>query len=253
MDKETLSNYGWVVILVLILAVMLALATPFGTFVAEAVQSTTQGLFDTNKQALDIAGIVIGDQSFEKTDNEPEDDFFPEGEEGEVEVPDVEYFKVKTHDTLSTSSDDCITIKYAAGNYYAKNPITGEKHLIMSDMYAYDRGDTSCLFVDKRAEGLPASAILPGQGVVNWEDGSKTFTKYYLSTNVFGTQTPVVKYEYADEDGIVDSQSAEIAIWILEGDTFRLATGNDLVTPSLVVFKDGDKLITNAALGYPQN
>ena len=120
-------------------------------------------------------------------------------------------------------------------------------------MYAYDRGDTSCLFIDKRAEGLPASAILPGQGVVNWEDGSKTFTKYYLSTNVFGTQTPVVKYEYADEDGIVDSQSEEIAIWVLEGDTFRLVTGNDLVTPSLVVFKDGAKLITNAALGYPQN
>ena len=253
MDKETLSNYGWVVICVLVLAVMLALATPFGTFVAEAVQSTTQGLFDTNKQALDIAGIVIGDQSFKETDNKPEDNFFPEGEEGEVEVPDVEYFKVKTHDTLSEPSDDCESVKYEAGKYYARNPVTGERHLIMSDMYAYDRGDTSCLFVDKRAEGLPTSAILPGQGVVNWEDGSKTFTNYYMRTNIFGTQTPVVKYEYADENGTVYNQSEEIAIWVLEGDTFRLVTGNDLVTPSLVVFKDGAKLITNAALGYPQN
>ena len=30
MDKETLSNYGWIVICVLVLAVMIALATPFG-------------------------------------------------------------------------------------------------------------------------------------------------------------------------------------------------------------------------------
>ena len=41
MDKETLSNYGWIVILVLILAVMIALATPFGNFIAGAIKSTT--------------------------------------------------------------------------------------------------------------------------------------------------------------------------------------------------------------------
>ena len=233
---------------------MLALATPFGSFVSDAVKSTTQGLFDVNQNALNSTGLInIGDQSFNEENNTPGNNFFPDDETGEVETPDVEYFKVKTHDTLSEPSDDCESVKYEAGKYYARNPVTGERHLIMSNMYAYDRGDTSCLFVDKRAEGMPASAILPGQGVVNWEDGSKTFTKYYLSTNIFGTQTPVVKYEYADEDGTVHDESAEISIWILEGDTFRLATGNDLVTPSLVVFKDGAKLITNAALGYPQN
>ena len=32
MDKETLSNYGWVVICVLVLVVMIALATPFGKY-----------------------------------------------------------------------------------------------------------------------------------------------------------------------------------------------------------------------------
>ena len=62
MDKETLSNYGWIVILVLVLAVMLALASPFGNFVATALKSTTQGLFDVNQNALDIAGIVLPDQ-----------------------------------------------------------------------------------------------------------------------------------------------------------------------------------------------
>ena len=58
MDKQTLSNYGWIVICVLVLAVMLALATPFGSFVQQGVQSAAQGLFDTNNNALDAAGIA---------------------------------------------------------------------------------------------------------------------------------------------------------------------------------------------------
>ena len=65
MDKETLSNYGWIVICVLVLAVMIALATPFGDYISTAVKSTTQGLFDTNKNALNSTGLInIDDQSF---------------------------------------------------------------------------------------------------------------------------------------------------------------------------------------------
>ena len=56
MDKETLSNYGWVVICVLVLVVMIALATPFGNYIATAVKNTTQG--------LDAAGITIDDNAF---------------------------------------------------------------------------------------------------------------------------------------------------------------------------------------------
>lgn len=65
MDKETLSNYGWIVICVLVLAVMLALASPFGNFVADAIKSTTKGLFDVNQNALDSAGIKIMEQEFD--------------------------------------------------------------------------------------------------------------------------------------------------------------------------------------------
>lgn len=65
MDKETLSNYGWIVICVMVLAVMLAFASPFGNFVANAIKATTQGLFDVNQNALDAAGIQIMEQEFE--------------------------------------------------------------------------------------------------------------------------------------------------------------------------------------------
>ena len=56
MDRETLSHYGWIVILVLILAVMLALATPFGNFLAEGFKATYAGFGMTSDNAL---GILI--------------------------------------------------------------------------------------------------------------------------------------------------------------------------------------------------
>ena len=64
MDKETLSNCGWVVICVLVLVVMIALATPFGKYIAEAVKSTTQGLFGASHEALNkglssAAGVTV--------------------------------------------------------------------------------------------------------------------------------------------------------------------------------------------------
>ena len=64
MDKETLSNYGWVVICVLVLVVMIALATPFGKYIAEAVKHTTQGLFGASHEALNeglssAAGVTV--------------------------------------------------------------------------------------------------------------------------------------------------------------------------------------------------
>ena len=66
MDKETLSNYGWVVICVLVLVVMIALATPFGKYIAEAVKNTTTALFDVSSKALNTglgqaAGITVED------------------------------------------------------------------------------------------------------------------------------------------------------------------------------------------------
>lgn len=60
MDKETLSNYGWIVICVLVLAVMIALATPFGTFIADGFKATYTGLFETGDSALDVGLSAVG-------------------------------------------------------------------------------------------------------------------------------------------------------------------------------------------------
>ena len=60
MDKSTLSNYGWVVIAVLVLSVMIALATPFGTFIADGFKATYTGLFQTGDSALDVGLNAVG-------------------------------------------------------------------------------------------------------------------------------------------------------------------------------------------------
>ena len=64
MDKETLSNYGWIVVLVLILAVMMALATPFGSFVSTAIKDVTGGFWNVNSVALKGVGISTEDVDF---------------------------------------------------------------------------------------------------------------------------------------------------------------------------------------------
>jgi hypothetical protein len=66
MDKNTLSSYGWIVVLVLILSVLLALCTPFGSFIADGIRSFTGGFVDTNNAAMEQvdpdAGKIPADQ-----------------------------------------------------------------------------------------------------------------------------------------------------------------------------------------------
>ena len=57
MDKETLSNYGWIVICTLVLAVMIALATPFGEYIKDGVWSATNGLNDALNKNMEIVGL----------------------------------------------------------------------------------------------------------------------------------------------------------------------------------------------------
>ena len=46
MDKETLSNYGWIIVCVIIIALMIVLATPFGTYIRNAFVSLINSFGD---------------------------------------------------------------------------------------------------------------------------------------------------------------------------------------------------------------
>ena len=51
MDRNTLSRYGWIIIVTLVLAVMMAFATPFGTYVGDGVVSVANGIVGTSNDA----------------------------------------------------------------------------------------------------------------------------------------------------------------------------------------------------------
>ena len=73
MDKSTLSNYGWIVIVVLVLSVMTALATPFGEYIEKGVKNTTEGLFNTSEAALNVVEMTGGSGTFDENDETEKD------------------------------------------------------------------------------------------------------------------------------------------------------------------------------------
>ena len=58
MDKETLSNYGWVVICIIVLVIMIALATPFGNFVRDAVAAATNAFGGAVASKMSEGGVA---------------------------------------------------------------------------------------------------------------------------------------------------------------------------------------------------
>ena len=59
MNKQTLSNYGWIIIAVLVLVIMIALATPFARYIFNGTDSAANGFYDSKQNALNAVGIDI--------------------------------------------------------------------------------------------------------------------------------------------------------------------------------------------------
>lgn len=71
MDRQTLSNYGWIVITVLILAVMLAFATPFGKYIGNGVSNLAMSMAGANDNAMDDYNIEQMGKEWEEKFNPP--------------------------------------------------------------------------------------------------------------------------------------------------------------------------------------
>ena len=56
MDKNTLSNYGWVVSVILVLAIMITLASPFGSAIKRGVTDMVKDFKNTGSDVLDDMG-----------------------------------------------------------------------------------------------------------------------------------------------------------------------------------------------------
>ena len=130
MDKETLSNYGWIVICVLVLAVMLALATPFGKFISGAIENTTTALFQTSKAGLGSAGIDAGELVFGKQD-------------GGAENPDTPYVPIVRSGIIpdgATYTPNGGTALVGNGtNTFPNTPQTGDTYEEGDYIYKYNQ------------------------------------------------------------------------------------------------------------------
>ena len=148
MDRETLSNYGWVVILVLILAVLLALATPFGTFVSTAVKSATQGLWDVNSVALNSTGLMhIDGQSFDKNSNSDIKD------QGGDSLP-----------TVGTSAEDCTWEQIKA----ISNAGKGNEYFDIGDTKTFTTTDGKTIVMQIVAFDADTKSNETGKAGITW-------------------------------------------------------------------------------------
>ena len=131
MDKETLSNYGWIVICVLVLAVMLALATPFGKFISNAIENTTTALFQTSKAGLGSAGIDAGELVFGKQDGGAEN----------PDTPDVPIVRSGIIPDGATYTPNGGTAIIGNGtNTFPNTPQTGDTYEEGDYKYTYNKG-----------------------------------------------------------------------------------------------------------------
>lgn len=54
MDRNTLSHYGWIVIVIIILSCMIIMSTPLGKFWARGFEATWAGFGQTSNNAMDV-------------------------------------------------------------------------------------------------------------------------------------------------------------------------------------------------------
>ena len=171
MDKETLSNYGWIVICVLVLAVMIALAGPFGTFVAGAVKSTTAGLFGVNQNALGAAGIEIGDQAFDEGGNGGQGgagDQGGTGNQGGTGLP-----------AIGTSAEDCTWDEIKAISEAGKS----DEYFNLGDTKTFTTTDGKTIVMEIVAFNADTKADGTGTAGITWISKNIIETRAINSTN----------------------------------------------------------------------
>ena len=61
MDKQTFGSYGWIVITVVVLAIMIAFSTPFGKFIVGGAQDALGNLTDAGDNGWENAENLIAD------------------------------------------------------------------------------------------------------------------------------------------------------------------------------------------------
>lgn len=225
MDKETLSNYGWIVILVLILAVLLALATPFGNFVAGAIKATTAGFFGVNESALGAAGITIPGQEFEDVDDGYNHDapaLHPIGT-----IPEGGTYYVGVSAGTQTGDYSTATAIYSAGQEFPDTVNLGDVYVYGDYEYRYKQ------FYDARySQWLKRAWDLEGWGVRVLDTAKTTYGPILESIN--GEPLTNMDATFYDCQLLENTTAIPSSVKIMEytfGECWALTDLSDLALP----------------------
>lgn len=118
MEKQTLSNYGLLTVVTLILAVMLAFATPFGTYVGDGVVNVANSFVGASNKSMDKDNIDNLSNRFEEKLYEGQVQLHPGAVYKNADGKEIKNGALYTLQTGDTYEYGDYIYKY---NYYYKN------------------------------------------------------------------------------------------------------------------------------------
>jgi hypothetical protein len=197
MDKETLSNYGWIVICTLVLAVMIALATPFGEFIRDGVWSTTNGLNDTLNKNMEIVGLNGSDEDI------GEDDNFGDDIDNDFNAAGLRFGQEYLVNNDGIYDQDWLGYSftfYADGS--AKLYYCGEEEMLDAGAFTYS--DTEILPTDPDDLTLSFEILDNGTSLKLYNSEETGYMTLILKSTIPTPVTPVqFDKRYVSEDGLV--------------------------------------------------
>ena len=134
MDRETLSNYGWIAIATLVLVVLLALATPFGTYISNGIISVSRSYNTVAEKKMSEENLNKTQTKFEsviKTNKTTEDTTRASG----TLIPTGAKYTIKASNIMLN------TILEGNGvNVFPDTPATGDTYEEGDYKYTYNKG-----------------------------------------------------------------------------------------------------------------
>ena len=199
MDKSTLSNYGWIVIVTLVLAVMLALATPFGTFVGKGASNVIKTFVQSSDNAVDEDNIDTQGEYWDGYLNDGSGDVFIEVNPDENQaIVQMQPMATEIHPAMKEAVTAAVTPNYI----YAKQAeaTTIEEAFVSKKGVTYEgtkkstywaTGDLIKVYKDGELLGdyyVVVLGDLDGDGVISVIDASlaeRTLSGHYDPTGAF--------------------------------------------------------------------
>ena len=214
MENKTLGNYGWVVVVVIILSMMIALASPFAIAIKNATVGTINNFGGHLNEALDV--IENGDSGSGGSGGAN----LPAGGEVNAETGEIlDSWEV----IINNVNNGTYATKYAVGNY--KSIDLGEQGVVNMQIAAFDADELAGETNDKAHITWIAKELLTKNHKMNEEftnagGWAESDMRNYLHTEVWAlipadVQNSIVEvkktyYDYTTKSTLISQDK----VWI---------------------------------------